>query len=264
MNGVPVDSANQPIEAAYAIEPESVHHFEAGLKSQFWDRKATFNLAAFHTTIDNFQANVTNGQYGVLRGYLANAEQARTQGVELDFSVRPSARFNAYFNGAYTDAKYVKFTDAPCPPELAGGTAAGSNPSGPAGVPGSLSPANCDVSGQQLPGVSKWAFSYGAEANLPAKLLGQDGEVYAGVDGSYRSRFSSNPSPSAYIWIDGYNLTNFRVGFRTDKFNLYGWVRNAFDTKYFEQLNFGPSNTGLIAGNLGDPRTWGGTFRIDF
>ena len=264
MNGVPVDSANQPIEAAYAIKPESVHHFEAGLKSQFWDRKATFNLAAFHTTIDNFQANVTNGQYGVLRGYLANAEQARTQGIELDFSIRPSARFNAYFNGAYTDAKYVKFTDAPCPPELAGGTAAGSNPAGPAGVPGSLSPANCDVSGQQLPGVSKWAFSYGAEGNLPAKLFGQDGEVYLGVDGNYRSRFSSNPSPSIYTWIDGYNLTNFRLGFRTDKFNIYGWVRNAFDTKYFDQLAVASGNTGLIVGQVGDPRTYGLTVRTQF
>ena len=124
---------------------------------------------------------------------------------------------------------------------------------------------NCDVSGQVLPGVSKWAFSYGAEANLPAKLLGNEGEVYVGVDGSYRSEFSSNPSPSIYTWIDGYALTNFRLGFRTDNgFNIYGWVRNAFDVNYFEQLNFGPSNTGLIAGNLGDPRTWGGTIRVEF
>lgn len=261
MNGVPVNSANQPIEAAYSILPESVHHFEAGVKTQFWDRKATFNIAAFRTSIDNFQANVTNGQYGVLRGYLANAEKARTQGVEVDFSVRPSERFNTYLNGAYTDAKYVKFADAPCPPELAGGTVvtAGQLP-GPAGVPGSRSPANCDVSGQVLPGVSKWALSYGAEANAPASLFGKTGQFYFGVDGNYRSRFSSNPSPSIYTWIDGYALTNFRAGFRSDDgLNAYAWVRNAFDTKYFEQLVFGPSNTGLIAGNPGDPRTYGAT-----
>jgi iron complex outermembrane receptor protein len=265
-NGVPVNTSNQPIEEAYSIEPESVQHFEAGIKTQFWDRKATFNLAAFRTTIDNFQANVTNGQYGVLRGYLANAERARTQGVELDFSVRPSDRFNFYTNAAYTDAKYVSFTDAPCPPELAGGTVvSGVQVPGPAGVPGSLSPQNCDVSGQVLPGVSKWAFSYGAEANTPLKLLGQDGEVYVGVDGNYRSRFSSNPSPSIYTWIDGYALTNFRLGFRAENgLNVYGWVRNAFDVDYFEQLVFGPSNTGLIAGNVGDPRTWGGTVRFEF
>jgi iron complex outermembrane recepter protein len=265
-NGVPSDAAGNPILATATILPESVQHFELGAKTQFWDRRATFNVALFHTTIDDYQANVSNGQYGVLRGYLANADRVRTQGVEVDFSVRPSERFTAYVNAAYTDAKYVKFVDAPCPPELAGGTVVtGSQVPGAPGVPGALSPANCDVSGQRLPGISEWAFSYGAEANAPVKLFGQDGEAYFGVDGSYRSEFSSNPSPSIYSWIDGYNLTAFRVGFRADNgFNIYAWVRNAFDQEYFEQLNFGPSNTGLIAGNLGDPQTWGGTIRYEF
>ena len=79
-----------------------------------------------------------------------------------------------------------------------------------------------------------------------------------------RSRFSSNPSPSIYTWIDGYSLSNFRLGFRTGDFNIYAWVRNAFDVKYFDQLVFGPGNTGLIAGNVGDPRTWGGTIKVSF
>ena len=108
-------------------------------------------------------------------------------------------------------------------------------------------------------------FSYGAEANTPANLFGEEGEVYFGVDGSYRSEFSSNPSPSIYTWIDGYALTSFRAGFRADNgLNIYAWVRNAFDVEYFDQLNFGPSNTGLIAGNPGDPQTWGGTIRFEF
>ena len=111
------------------------------MKTQFWDRRATLNLAAFRTTIDDYQANVSNGQFGVLRGYLANADQVRTQGVEVDFSVRPSERFTAYVNGAYTDAKYVKFVDAPCPPELAGGTTSTRRQApGAPGVPGRAQP----------------------------------------------------------------------------------------------------------------------------
>ncbi|MCW3836685.1 TonB-dependent receptor [Sphingomonas canadensis] len=265
-NGVPVDASNNPILAAGTIKPESVKHFEFGVKTQFWDRRATLNIAGFHTTIDDFQANVTNGQFGVLRGYLANADRVRSKGVEVDFSIRPSDRFNAYVNGAYTDAKYVKFVDAPCPPELSGGTTvgAGQTPSAP-GTPGGLSPANCDISGQRLPGVSKWAFSYGAEANAPVTFLGKEGQAYLAFDGSYRSNFSSNPSPSAYTWVDGYALTNFRLGFRAQgEFNVYAWVRNAFDTEYFEQLTVGPSNTGLIVGQPGDPRTWGLTVSKNF
>ena len=266
LNGVPTDGDNNPILAAATVKPESVNHYEAGVKAQFWDRRATLNLSAFRTDIANYQANVNNGQFGVLRGYLANAEAVRSQGVEWDFSLRPSERFNAYVNGAYTDATYRRFTDAPCPPELSGGTTvtAGQTPSAP-GTPGGLSPANCDVSGQRLPGVSKWSFSFGAEANTPATLLGKEGEVYLGYDGSYRSKFSSNPSPSAYTWVDGYSLSNFRLGFRTEGgLDIYGWVRNAFDEKYFEQLFVGPGNTGLIAGLPGDPRTWGFTVKSEF
>lgn len=265
-NGLPTDAAGNPIASAGAIKPEDVAHYEAGLKTQFWDRRATLNFAVFRTDIRNYQATVTNGQLGVLRGYLANAGKVRSQGVEVDFSVRPNERFSAYANGAYTDATYRKFVDAPCPPELAGGTtvAAGQTPSAP-GTPGGLSPANCDISGQRLPGVSKWSVSFGAEANAPATLLGRDGEVYLGYDGSYRSSFSANASPSIYTQVDGYGLSNFRLGFRTaEGLNLFAWVRNAFDEEYFDFLVVGPGNTGLIAGQPGDPRTWGVTLRSAF
>jgi iron complex outermembrane recepter protein len=264
-NGLPTDSAGVPLAAAGTIRPESVNHFELGLKTQFWDRRATFNLTAFLTDITDYQATVTNGQLGVLRGYLANAGKVRSQGIEADFKIRPSDRFTTYANAAYTDAKYRRFVDAPCPPELAGGSAvgAGQTPSAP-GTPGGLSPANCDISGQRLPGVSKWAFSYGAEANVPVTLLDKDGQLYLGVDGNYRSSFSSNPSESRYTEIKGYALTNLRAGFRGEGIDVFGWVRNAFDVNYFELLQVAPSNVGLIAGQPGDPRTWGGTIKFSF
>ena len=265
-NGLPTDANGVPIAAAGTIRPENVDHFEIGVKSQFWDRRATLNLAAFRTDIRDYQATVTNGQFGVLRGFLANADKVRSQGIEADFSVRPSDRVNAYVNAAYTDAKYVRFVDAPCPPELAGGTTAGpgQTPSAP-GTPGGISPANCDISGQRLPGVSKWALSFGAEVNLPGRLFGEAGQFYLGYDGSYRSDFSSNASPSPATNIAGYSLSNIRLGFRSDDgLNIFGWVRNAFDANYFEQLFIAPGNTGLIAGLPGDPRTWGATISRAF
>jgi iron complex outermembrane receptor protein len=265
-NGLPTDASGQPIADAGSIRPEKVDHFEIGLKTQFWDRRATLNLAAYRTDIRDYQATVINGEFGVLRGFLANADKVRSQGIEADFSVRPSERFTAYTSGAYTDAKYERFVDAPCPPELSGGTTAtaGQTPSAP-GTPSGISPANCDISGQRLPGVSRWSLSFGAEGNVPTAFLGKSGEVYLGYDGSYRSGFSSNLSPSAFTNIDGYHLSNFRLGFRSeDGLNLFAWVRNAFDENYFEQLFVGPGNTGLIAGLPGDPRTWGATASIAF
>ncbi|MDO7833959.1 TonB-dependent receptor [Sphingobium sp. HBC34] len=266
-NGLPLNADNTVNYDASTVKPEAVNHYEIGLKTQFWDRRATFNLTAFRTDIKNFQATVNGGQFGTVRGYLANAEKVRSQGIEADFKIVASDRFTAYANGAYTDAKYKKFTNAPCPPELSGGTL---QPSGQAadysqpGVPGALSPRQCDISGQNLPGVSKWAFSYGAEYNIPVTLLAKDGQAYLGVDGNYRSRWNNNASPSIYTEVKGYALTNLRAGFRGEGFDIFGWVRNVFDVNYIENLQVAPGNTGLIAGQVGDPQTWGGTIKVSF
>ena len=268
LSGLPLNSTNTGVDlSAQTVKPEKVNHFEVGLKTQFFDRKVTVNLAGFWDEIKDYQATVNNNAINVIRGYLANAAKVRVRGVEWDSSFRPSSRFSVYFNGAYTDAKYVDFKNAPCPPELAGGTALTVNPDGslsgtpsPAGTAGGNSRPYCDISGQILPGISKWALSWGGEYNIPVS----GGHVYLGYDGSYRSKFSSNPSRSLYTDINGYSLSNFRLGFRKDKWNLYGWVHNAFDQHYFELLSTQSGSTGLIVGQPGDPRTYGGTFRISF
>ncbi|AQR75705.1 TonB-dependent receptor [Sphingomonas sp. LM7] len=264
LNGVPVVNGVVQTDLAQ-IDPEKVDHFELGVKSQFWDRKATLNVTGYWTIIKDYQAIVNNSSTSTLRGYLANAGEVRVRGVEADFSIRPTERFTAYVNGAYTDHEYVEFVNAPCPPERSGGSAAPvGSAGGTPGVPGQLSPVVCDISGQWLPGISNWAFSYGAEYNAPAKVAGLDGEFYLAGDASSRSDFSSNASRSIYTDISGYTLANFRLGFRTDDFNIFGWVRNAFDEEYFELLATTPGNTGLVAGNPGDPRTYGLTISKAF
>jgi iron complex outermembrane recepter protein len=266
MNGLPL-SGGVPVLSAATVRPEKIDSFELGLKTQLFDRRATLNLSGYWTEIKDYQTTVTSSPSGgVVLAYLANAEKVRVRGAEAELSVRPSERLSFYVNGAYTDAKYVSFPDAPCPPELSGGTIAqpGQTPSAP-GTPGGISPASCDASGSWLPGVSKWSASYGFEYNLPTTLLGKTGEAYLGFDGSARTKFSSNPTRSLYTDVGGYTLANFRLGFRSDdNWNLFAWVKNAFDERYFEVLSLGPSNTGLVVGLPGDPRTWGVTFSAGF
>lgn len=266
MNGLPLNNG-VPVQSAATVRPEKIDHFEVGLKTQFFDRRAILNLSGFWTEIAEFQTTVTSSPSGgVVLAYLANAEKVRTRGVEAEFNFAVSDRFSFYANGAFTDAEYVSFPDAPCPPELSGGTIAqpGQSPSAP-GTPGGISPASCDASGSWLPGVSRWSGSYGFEYNVPATILDDRGEVYLGFDGNARSKFSSNPIRSIYMDVGGYSLANFRLGFRSDDdWNLFAWVKNAFDEEYFDVLSLGPSNTGLIGGNPGDPRTWGLTFSGEF
>lgn len=248
LSGLPTraDGVTPATEVA-TIDPETVDHFELGLKSTLLDGTATLNLAAFRTDIRDFQTTVVNNTVGVIRGYLANVPKVRSQGVELDFAARPTDRINAYVNFAWTDATYVDFPNAPLPVELSGG---------PAG-----SAQFVDASGGRLPGVSEYALSYGIEYRLPAG----PGDAYVGIDGSFRSDFSSSPTPSRVLNVEGYVLTNFRAGYRASGgWEVFGWVRNAFDTEYFDFLTAAPGSTGLVVGQLGDPRTWGVTASVRF
>jgi iron complex outermembrane receptor protein len=275
LNGVPADATTGLPQLQYAtVAPESVHNYEVGIKTQLFDHKAIFNVAAFRTEIGNYQAifSANNASsLSTLRGYVANVPEVRSQGVETDFSVRPSERFNAYTNFAYTDATYSDFTNAPPPLELTGGTVfSGTNCAIPTALPIGTSPVSCDISGKRLPGVSKYSVSYGAEFNVPVPFLGKPGQVYVGADGNYRSDFSSNATPSPSTNIPGYALTNFRMGWRSEagasgvRVDVFGWVRNAFNVGYLEILQIAPNSTGLVVGNVGDPRTFGGTVKVEF
>ena len=121
--------------SAAEVKPEDVSHFEIGFKASPTPG-STANLTFFNTEIEDFQTQVTNSQFGVARGYLANAEKVRVRGAEFDGNVNIGSRFAVRGSVAYTDAEYVSFTDAPPPLEGTGG------------------PAFVDASGGVLPGVS--------------------------------------------------------------------------------------------------------------
>jgi len=246
LGGLP-NANGQPMLELAVIQPESVRHYEVGVKAQP-TRNISLGLTVYNTDVSDYQAQVQAADLSVNRGYLANAEKVRVRGVEFDGTVRFNSFFSLYGSLAYTDGNYVRFTNAPPPLEETGG------------------PTFKDVSGGQLPGISEWAASFGGEsATRTTSFLGQEGEFVFAVDGFSRSSFSSNPSPSAYLIVEGYTLLNGRAGFRAaEGVSLYLWVRNAFDKDYFEQLLPGAGNAGHYAGVLGDQRTYGVTLRYIF
>ena len=122
-----------------------------------------------------------------------------------------------------------------------------------------------DISGGVLPGISKWAGSLGGEFSTTSTFLGKAGRFFIASDVYYRSSFSSSPSPSAYLNIDGYTLVNGRLGFKAvNGLSVFIWGRNLFDKNYYEQLLVAGGNAGQYAGVLGDPRTYGITLRYSF
>lgn len=242
----------QPATDLAVIKPEDVKHIEFGLKSSPVNN-TTLNLTIHNTDIKNYQTNVQSPELGVNRGYIANAEGVNVRGVELDGNIKVNKYFSFYGAAAYTVGKYVKFTNAPLPLEETGRTVDG------------VQVAFEDLSGGELPGLSRWAGSFGGEFSTAVKFLHQGGKFFLAFDTYYRSDFSSSPSPSAYLNIEGYALFNTRVGFRiSNGTSITIWGRNIFDKDYFEQLLPAGGNAGHYAGVLGDPRTFGLTLRYSY
>ncbi len=247
--GLPTVAGGAAATNLAVIKPEDTKHYELGIKSSPADN-FTLNLTFHQSNIDDYQTNVQSPELGVNRGYIANAEKVSVKGFELDANLRANQNFTFYGAAAYTDAKYDRFTNAPLPLEETGLTVSG------------VQVAFKDISGGQLPGISKWAGSLGGEFTTPAKFFNKEAKFFTALDGYYRSDFSSSPSPSKYLNIDGYTLINGRIGYKaTNGLSAYVWGRNLFNKDYFEQLLPAGGNAGHYAGVLGDPRTFGITLR---
>ncbi|RUT68469.1 TonB-dependent receptor [Flavobacterium cupreum] len=242
--GLPTNSAGAPLLELAVIKPEEVNHYEVGVKTSPF-KGSIFNVTFFNTDIKNFQTNVQAAELGVNRGYLANADKVRVRGVELDASFLVSQHLTINGAATYTDGTYVKFTNAPLPLEETGAAVAFK-----------------DVSGTNLPGASRWAGSLGGELSDNAKFFGNAGKVFVAVDSYARSEFSSSPSASKYLVVQGYALFNARLGFRASQgLSVQFWGRNLLNKDYYEQLLPAGGNTGQYAGVLGDQRTYGITLK---
>jgi iron complex outermembrane receptor protein len=243
--GIP-NIAGVPALDLAIIKPEKTQHVEIGAKTNI-TQNILFNVTFHNSDITDYQTNVQSPDPGVNRGYIATAEKVNVKGVEFDANIQAGKNWTFFAAGAYTDAKYVTFKNAPLPLEETG-------------ISSTIFAK--DISGAQLPGISKWTISAGGEYAVDTKFFGQASKFFVGVDDYYRSRFSSSPTPSAYLQVAGYTLVNARLGFRAAKgFSAYVWGRNVFNQNYFEQLLPASGNAGQYAGVLGDQRTLGITLR---
>jgi len=227
------------------VRPERVNAYEVGLKAQALDHRVTANIAGFWNDISDYQTAITDQAQGspVYRQYIANIPHVRSRGIEADLAFAPTRRLSLTASGAYTEATYLRYTNAPQAPERLdlGATQ--------------------DLSGKPLAGVPKFTYTLGADLSQP--LADRDGlELYGHADFSHRSSFNTSATNSRYAQVAGYGVLNARIGIRTAQghWDLSVWARNLTDSRYFQTLSAG--STGLVTALIGDPRTVGATLRF--
>lgn len=83
--------------------PERSYTTEFGFKSEFFNRRARLNVAAFNTEYKNIQLTFQNGSSPVT----ANGGDGRIRGIEAELNLAPTAHWTLDASAGYLDAKYT-------------------------------------------------------------------------------------------------------------------------------------------------------------
>ena len=244
MSGLPLNPSNLPALSTAVIKPEQNTTWEIGLKTRLLDDHLLINIDAFDTTVRDFQANVVDTGPGALRGYLANIEKVRVQGVELDSSFAADEHLSGHFSAAYTAGKYASYQNGPCPLELI-----------------ATSTTVCNLSGRPLSALPVWALSLGGDYATPLQVADLPGQAYLHGEYSYRSKTYGDSSDSQYTRMPAYSLLHTSLGWRTAQWDFSLWVRNLTNERYLQNVTVQAGNSGLVVGTPADPRSFGATLR---
>ncbi len=222
---------NQNRAAAGPIKPERSRDRELGIRTQFLDRRLTFNATLFDTDYTNLQAQtIETLADGTSNFRLTNVGKFNTRGVEVDAEAR-LGRYIAIQGGlTYLDAKYTSFAAAQCYPMQ---TAA-------LGCAGS--PARQDLTGARAPQAPVWKGNWSVGYTPP---------VTDRLDGILQlsSEFQSSlyyVAKDPQTFQPGFSVYNLRFGVQSHdrRWDLTAFVNNLFDKQYYASL----VNT---AGNFG-------------
>ncbi|MFL0672701.1 MAG: TonB-dependent receptor [Erythrobacter sp.] len=190
---------------AVPIDEELSDAFEIGLKSQFWDRRARFNLAAFTVEYDGFQANNFIIVNTATVSNLTNAGTVRSRGFEADLTVAPTTGLTLRANAAYADARVKRF-----------------NPNPQTNAPDARN-------GTRLPLAPEFVWNIGAdyETDLTSNI-----RAYFSTD--YRHTSTQFSDLGEQGRIDPFGMWNASLGFSDadDKYRVTFHARNIADEGY--------------------------------
>lgn len=231
--------------AVRQIRPEIVNSYEAGLKSSFWDRKATVNIAVFLEKFKDFQTSVLDNTTVPPSFVLGNAGGLKTQGIELETQFKPVAGLTFSGNVTYQDAKFTDFktqcfsVNAP----IKEGTT--TNPSGVGGcyTPPGGGTGFTQAAGAPLSNASRWNYT------LSASYEHEVGDFVFDISANYifRSKFYTNGA-DPNTKIDGYGVAGLNMGLspKSGRWRVGVFARNLFDQYYVSAVETGIFDDGAL------------------
>ena len=213
-----------PCNQVKSFQPETLTTYEAGIKTDLFDRKLRFNASGFFNKYDNIILTLTQcpGSPCLLP---ANVGKAEVWGLEAETTIRPVEGFTLDGSLSYLHFKYKT--------------------TGSTNVPLS----------NITPFTPKWNWSAGAQYDYTTK---GGSLISARFDGSYQSSMYTEAFNAATNLVDGRFLGNVRLSY-TDPaktWTLSAEVQNVFNKYYYNTVEDVNAALGVITANPGLPRTW--------
>lgn len=225
-----------PVTAALAaapFAPERVNSYEAGIKSEWFDRRLRANVSIFRAEVTNQQILRTVVTAGVSNNVIDNAGRTKTDGVDIALTATPLSGLRLEANATFQRARFTKF----------------------------------DSNGVSFAGKSQlrspdYTGSYAAEYTFD---LGESGGLTARVEYTYQSEVFFDTANTALpgVYQPGYGLVNARLTYAPARANweVAVWGKNLGGEEYYRNIAVS-GVTGL--GVPGDPTTYGVALRLNF
>jgi iron complex outermembrane receptor protein len=245
-------------------QPEIVYEQEVGLKTQFWDKRVTFNVAGYHNVVKGAQRSVILSVNGIQQTILENAD-TETWGMEADLNVEVADGLNIFGSGSITDPKYTRYD-------------------GFASLGGTLVPD--DKSDTMFTGIVKKQFAVGASydgdlgfARLKVNAsYAWQGKMYqteqtidrlirptSAVGGSGFTQAQAEAAIAAAT-TRAHGITNARAALAfgpNDNYEVAVWGRNIFDERATQYSLF-LAGLNYVGTSWNEPATYGVTATVRF
>jgi iron complex outermembrane receptor protein len=250
------------------VQPQFIMAYEIGLKSELFDRRLRFNVAAYHYDISDYQvrsAAAANPGANIL----LNAATVKVDGVDVEFEAAPTEELRLFGGFTILDARFSSFggagaafqapiiypNPATCPANLRGTADPGILT--PGARTGGYTTCFGDVSGNRTALAPKFAGSIGANYTI---ATGETGKLRLSVLYNYNSGYYFEPDNVARQ--GSFGLLNASVEYRpTENVGVELFGRNITNTNYVVQdLSTGTGITEVLA----PPRTYGVNLKFDF
>jgi iron complex outermembrane receptor protein len=207
--------------------PEELWSYEAGIKSEWFEKKLKLNVTAFHYDYTDMQvqAFLVPGQTSI-----TNAASAHVDGVEFEAEFRPIRAFDIGANVSLLNAKYANYPDAP-----------------------STGTATVDATGHYLNESPPFSMNTWAQYNWD---LPDGARIWVRGEYSYQTRVYFTAVNDDIQTQAAYGLANFLVGWNSTngRWGVDAYIKNALNQQYIIQTG---SFSATPAGTAGPPMTIG-------